>query len=254
MVPATVEPVTAAVVSSPRIRRRLAWLAWIGTAVAAVAVLGVVLPERSSTPAATAPVATVPAQVMREPRTVPPPRRALNALLDAFIPEVIAGQNLLAGWDLVTPDARGSYDDWQSGVTPFQHFAARGTTFHGWRVDYSYPGDVGFDIFVSPVKRTMVSMAFRGEARKVGDRWRIAVFYPQATFQPAGRTQRVWADTDLQPQAVGAAGTHARLSAVWLVAPAGVGGGLGLGLIAFAVARTLRRRSRIRQIARELAS
>jgi hypothetical protein len=246
--------VAAAVLSSPRVRRRLAWLAGIGTAIAGVAVLTVVLPDGSSTPATTAPVSTAPAQVVREPRTVPPPRRELNALLDAFIPDVIAGKNLLAGWELVTPDARGSYDDWQRGVTPFQHFAAAGATFRGWRVDYSYPGDVGFDIFVSPVKRTMVSMAFRGEAKKVGDRWRIAVFYPQATFQPAGRTQRVWADTDLQPQAVGAAGTHARLSPAWLLAPAGVVGGLALGLLAFAVARTLRRRSRIRRIARELAS
>jgi hypothetical protein len=254
MVAATLRAVTAAVLSSPRFRRRLAWVAGIGAAIVGVAVLSVVLPTRSATVATPAPVSTTAAQVTEQPRAVPPPRRELNALLDAFIPDVIAGKNLAAGWALVTPEARGSYRDWKRGVTPFQRFAARGTTFHGWRLNYSYPGDVGFDVFVAPVRASMISMAFRGEAKKVGGRWRIAVFYPQATFQPVGRTQRVWADTDLRPQAVSSAGTGARLSAAWLLAPVGVLGGLGLGVLAFVAVRMLRRRSRIRQVERELAA
>jgi hypothetical protein len=184
---------------------------------------------------------------------VPAPRAAITTLLDAFIPSVIARKNLAQGWDLVTSDARGSKAEWLTGVTPFQAFAARSDHFDGWTLNYSYPGDVGFDVFVSPKDPHSISMAFRGEAKKVGGKWKIAVFYPQATFQPAGKKQYVWADTDLQPQAVSAAGTEGRLSAAWLLLPFGLAGAALFGGIAFAVVRWSRSRSRVKEIERELA-
>jgi hypothetical protein len=189
-----------------------------------------------------------------EPRTGPAPRAEIDRLLDAFIPAVIERRDLAAGWSLVTPDTRGSRAEWMRGATPFQRFDARGTTFRGWQVNYSYPGDVGFDIFLAPKDPRTISIAFRAEAKKVGGTWRIAVFYPQATFQPVGKRAAVWADTDLQPQAVSGAASKGALSAAWLLFPLGIFAAAAAGGVAFALVRWGRMRSRVRAIERELAA
>jgi hypothetical protein len=249
--------VTTLVLSSPRARRRLLWAAGVAAVVGAIAGAAVLLPSRNPVlareDAAAVPANAQPARMFGEPKTVPVPRKELNALLDAFIPAVIARRDLARGWDLVTSDARGSRAEWMRGTTPFQTFQARPERYHGWTVNYSYPGDVGFDIFLAPKDPGDVSIAFRGEAKKERGAWRIAVFYPQATFQPAGKRAAVWADTDLQPQAVGSAAKSGRLSAAWLLLPAGIVGLALVGGIAFAVARWLRSRARVKRIERELA-
>jgi hypothetical protein len=248
--------VTAHVLSSPRARRRAGWITGVSVVVGLIAAASILMPSRSKLVAEDdAPAVRAqaqPAAATGEPPTVPAPRAELTKLLDAFIPAVIARKDLAAGWDLVTADARGKRSEWLRGITPFQEYAARLEHFDGWTLNYSYPGDVGFDVFVAPKDPNDVSMAFRGEAKKVGGTWRIAVFYPQATFQPAGKEQRVWADTDLKPQAVATA-TRGRLSAAWLLFPVGIVGAALAAGIAFAVVRWTRRRGRVREIERELA-
>jgi hypothetical protein len=251
--------VRALTLSSPRTRRRLIWLLAIAAVIAIIAAASALMPSKSSVvaddesvPAAADPA---PARVTKEPPTVPVPRAEINALLDKFVPAVIARKNLPAGWDLVTPAARGSRAEWMRGETPFQTFPARDRTFRGWRVNYSYPGDVGFDLFLSPTDPDdHVSMAFRGEAKKVGGAWKIDVFYPQATFQPVKKKAAVWADTDLQPQGVGGTANSGRLSAVWLLVPTGIFGLALVGGLGAAIVVWLRRRARIREIERDLAA
>lgn len=257
---ATVWGVSTVVLSSPRMRRRLVWAGAIVGAIVAVIVAVELLPthsaaiQREPTVAATPTTATEqPVQATGEPRTVKPPRQELNALLDAFVPAVIARRDLTKGWDLVTPDARGSRADWMRGETQFQRFDARVEPYHGWTVNYSYPGDIGFDLFVAPRNPNNISMAFRGEAKKVAGEWRIAVFYPQATFQPAGKKAAVWADTDLQPQGASAAATSGRLSAAWLLLPGAAVALAIAGALGFALVVGFRRRARVRAIERDLA-
>jgi hypothetical protein len=252
--------VTALEISSPRARRRLAWLAGAAVVVGAIAAASALLPSRNPVlEADDAPAVAThanqpqPVRAYGEPKTVPAPRKELSTLLDAFIPAVIARKDLAGGWNLVTADARGSRADWMRGTTPFQSFQARPERYHGWTVNYSYPGDVGFDIFLAPKNPADVSMAFRGEAKKERGAWRIAVFYPQATFQPAGEKAYVWADTDLQPQAVGGSGTTGRLSAAWLLFPVGIFAAALVGGVGFALARGVRLRARVKRIERELA-
>src|SRR4029079_13264474 len=130
----------------------------LGAAAAAIAGAVVLMPSHSSggstahsaaAAAAVAPAKAAPAasEGSETPRTVPAPRAAITSLLDAFIPAVIARKDLATGWDLVTSDARRSKAEWLKGVTPFQAYAARADHFDGWNVNYSYPGDVGFDVF-----------------------------------------------------------------------------------------------------------
>src|SRR5215212_4021037 len=250
--------VTATVLSSPRMRRRLGWAGALVAVVTAIAAATLLLPSHSAVVADTPPAVVAdakPPQSAAEPPTVPVPRGEINRLLDAFIPAVIARKDLATGWTLVAPEARGSRADWMRGATPFQEFPARDRVFRGWQVNYSYPGDVGFDVFLAPTNAdTQVSMAFRGEAKKIDGAWKIAVFYPQATFQPVKKKAFVWADTDLQPQAVGSAAASGRLGAAWLLVPVSLFGVALVGGIAFALARAARRRGRIREIERELAA
>lgn len=186
-----------------------------------------------------------------EPPTVKPDRAGVNALLDRFIPDVVAAKDLPAGWALVLPGVRGAKSDWLKGDTPFQRYPAKGTAFHGWNTTYSYPGDVGFDILVQPVKPTDSPWAFHGEAKKVGGSWKIALWYPVATFAPAGKTQTVLGPNDLQP-GIAAGDTSSRISSHWLLAPFALLGALLAGGIAFAALRHMRHRSRIRAVERSL--
>src|SRR6188472_4547940 len=77
-----------------------------------------------------------------EPRHVKPDRAAITALLDEFIPAVVAQKDIERGWQLVDGVAKTvSYSDWIKGNTSVQAYPAKGTHFPGWIVGYSYPGD-----------------------------------------------------------------------------------------------------------------
>jgi len=243
-------------VSSPRQRRRLAWLAAVAVVCAAVAALVVLLPNGGEHAAdESSPVATetggASGAAATEPRTVPVPRAQITRLLDAFIPAVVARRDLAAGWKLVTPQARGSRSEWFKGVTPFQSYAARPDHYDGFTVNYSYPGDVGFDVFVRPANPRDVSMAFRGEAKRIGGVWKIDVFYPQATFAPVGNEAAAKAarKAPLPPPRP----ITGRLSAAWLFVPFAVVALIVLAAIGLVVTRALRRRGRIKQTERDLA-
>ena len=108
-------------------------------------------------------------------------------------------------------------------------------------------------LFVAPRDPKNISMAFRGEAKKVGGKWRVAVFYPQATFQPAGKRAAVFADTDLQPRGTSAAAASGRLSAAWLLLPGAVIVVAIVGALGFALVVGVRRRARVKAIERDLA-
>jgi hypothetical protein len=190
------------------------------------------------------------------PRHVKADRAAIGALLDKFIPDVVAGKNLKEGWTLVGGAARTvSYRDWIRGDTSIQHYPAKGRRFHGFVVSYSYPGDVGFDILVQPTKKTIGAWSFRAEAQKIGGLWKITTWYPVAEFAPVGKVQLVDGPNDF-----GAADSAATASAqkgreppwVLLIPVALI---LGLLLVGGSVggARWARRRGRVRAIERRLA-
>ena len=131
---------------------------------------------------------------------VPPDRPAINALLDRFVPDVVVGKNLKAGWPLAAGYARAvSHRDWLRGETPIQRYPARGTTFHGWKVNYSYPREVGFDILLQPTSTKVGPWSIRAEAQKLGGKWRITTWYVVAQFAPRGKKAAVIGPERLRP-------------------------------------------------------
>jgi hypothetical protein len=190
------------------------------------------------------------------PRTVKPDRAAINRLLDEFIPAAVAQQNLQRGWELSAGAARTvSHREWMKGNTSVQKYPAKGTMFRGWTVNYSYPGDIGFDILLQPTTRSLGAWSFRAEAQRIRGSWRITTWYPVATFAPPGKTQTVVGPNDFGSADSGASGAGAgsRLGPWVLVLPIAFVGGIALVAIGLAGSRALKRRARVREIERSLA-
>ena len=187
---------------------------------------------------------------------VRPDRPAINRLLDEFIPAVVEQRDLKKGWQLVGGVERVvSYRQWLAGNTSVQSYPAKGTAFHGWILNYSYPGDVGFDILLQSRNPKQGAWSFRAEAQKLGGRWKITTWYPVAEYAPPGQTQRVNGPADLGAGgAASASASESRLGAWVLAIPVAFMGALIFGALAFAGTRWWRRRKRVRAIERSLAS
>jgi hypothetical protein len=199
---------------------------------------------------------TLAPSALADQKQVKPDRAAINRLLDEFVPAVVEQKDLKRGWTLVGGVARVvSYRQWLAGNTSVQEFPAKGTAFHGWLVNYSYPNDVGFDILLQPRDPKMGAWSFRAEAQKLGGRWRITTWYPVAEYAPPGQTQRVNGPADLGPGGgTSASAPESRLGAWVLAIPVAAMGALILGALGFVGIRWYRQRRRVREIERLLAS
>jgi hypothetical protein len=191
-----------------------------------------------------------------DPKQVKPDRAAINRLLDEFIPAAVEKKDLKRGWELVAGPARAvTRKQWLAGQTSVQAYPAKGTTFHGWLLDYSYPGDVGFDILLQPTNRKMGAWSFKGEAEKIGGTWKITTWYTVAQFAPPDRTQRVNGPADLGPGgAASASAGEARLGAWVLAIPAAALAAIAAAALGFFAVRWRRQRRRVRELERLLAS
>ena len=131
-----------------------------------------------------------------------------------------------------------------------QAYPAKGTHFPGWIVNYSYPGDVGFDILLQPTKKSLGPWSFRAEAQKIDGHWKITTWYPVATFAPAGQTQTVLGPNDLGPAngSASASTPNGRLPPWVLVLPVGLLAAIALGGAGYGVTRWARQRSRVREL------
>ena len=198
----------------------------------------------------------LPASAAADPKTVKPDRAAINRLLDEFIPAAVAQKDLQRGWDLSAGVARTvSHSAWMKGNTSVQKYPAKGTTFHGWTVNYSYAGDIGFDILLQPTTPSLGAWSFRAEAKKIGGKWRITTWYPVATFAAPGKTQTVLGPNDLgsADSAAGGAGASSRLGSWVLALPIAFVGAIALLALGFAGSRALKRRAHVREIERSLS-
>ena len=215
--------------SSPRARRRLAWGSVLGGAVGAVVLVTVLLPDRNRAierdTSAAAPTRTVRSVTTSEPtvKLTPSARREVTAALDRVILTGVAGPHPGAAWDLTTDalHVSSSRVDWAKGETPFWRFPTKGTHFSGWVLKYSYPGDVGLDIFLQPKPRAKTGpIAFRAELKRVGGAWLIEAWQPVAMFSKPVETAKVLAQPDLAPGI--ATGADQRISANWIFLPLGL--------------------------------
>lgn len=218
------------VFSSPR-RRRLT-----GRVVAALALAGAIaaaialLPTRSPADRPTASGGA--AEFVRTPPSVPltaARRRAIDSLLEQFLPNALERRNLGLVRTLVTPDFAAGVSDaeWRRGQIPVLPYKPRDHRFRGWVVNYSYANEVSLDVLVHPsAKEELGAIAFTAVVKREGDRWLINELVPTASFAKEKKAPRILAQPDFQPNMVVGATHKSTLSATWLAVPAAV-----LGLI-----------------------
>jgi hypothetical protein len=126
---------------------------------------------------------------------------------------------------------------------PVYPYTPRDTKFHDWRLTYSYPNDVGFDILLHPRDPKEDVLAFSYEVRKVRGRWLVENVAPVATFAPVGAKPRVYTEKDMQPGIIPLS-DETRIDSRWaLVFLVGIGllvAIVPLGLVAYFVLRNRR--------------
>ena len=176
-----------------------------------------------------APVSVAPPQVTAKERSVrlrPAERRAIDATLDRFVPAAVARRDPSAARELATPELRAGATSaqWEKGEIPVYPYDARGTKFHGWRVNVAHPGYVNVDLMLmSRHPRRQGSIIFKVELERVDGRWLVASFQPAAAFSAVGQRPQVTASNDFGPNPAANTAGEARLSPVWFAVPAAIG-------------------------------
>ena len=210
------------VLGSARARRRAVWVAAFAAVVVATAAAIVLLPKGTPDKVTLRPGA----QVVSTPRTIKltaDRRRAIDDVLDRFIPAAVERRNPLRALPLVTHDFRAgvSRDEWSRGNLPVFPYTTRSEKFHGWRLNYSYPREVSIELLLHPGPReTLGPLAVTAVFKQVGERWLIDSFVPSASFAPTQKSPKVVASPDFTPFAEGRG--NAQLSSRWLLVPAAV--------------------------------
>jgi len=190
--------------------------------VAATAAAVIALPEGTPEKESFRPgaqVVTIPHKV----RMTAERRRAINELLDAFVPAAMERRSPLTALPLVTQSFRAgvSREDWARGDLPVFPYHAKGKRFHSWRVIYSFPRQISIDLLLHPTeKETLGALAITADFKKVHGRWLIDSFVPAASFAPEKKKPRILASPDFTPFAEDR-GTG-QLSTTWLLVPAGL--------------------------------
>jgi hypothetical protein len=190
---------------SPRARRRAWWAAGLLAFAGAFVVLQVALPHGGAFPDTSRPGRP---QIVHTPRAVPltpERRRAINAVLDAFVPAAVERDDPQRARSLVTPAFRAgiSRADWARGKLPVIPYDARGERFHGWTLDYSLQREVSVDVMLQPAATEKLgAIAFTAVFKRERGRWLVDAFIPAASFAPANaETSRILAQPDFAPTA-----------------------------------------------------
>jgi hypothetical protein len=171
--------------SSARRRRRLAYLVAALLIALGVGVLNSVLPHGGAAPQSFSSNSGPPAPTERQVPLAGADRKAINALLDRFVPAAIERRHPLAAWELAAPSMRGQVTrrQWAAGNVPVMPYPARGTRFHDWTVAYSYADRVGLDLGLRPRPGARIGVAdFPIEVRRYGRRWLIYSIYARVIY------------------------------------------------------------------------
>lgn len=222
---------------SPRLRRRLAWVAGFVGLAGLVAILVVVLPVGHPLSGG---VSNEPADVYRQPkpaRMTPERRAALTDTIDRFVAAAVLRRNPGAAWRLASPQMRAGQteQEWARGELPVQPYSPDRFALADWQPVYSYVNLVGADVRVMPRGGTggyiqVYSVELVAERRHGRAQWLVDSWYPAKVVPAIGATGRKAAAKKRKEAASRRSRQIAapqpyeepkgRLGAVWLLVPA----------------------------------
>ncbi len=173
-----------ALLESPRRRRRLAWSALAGVAVAALGIVVLFSPNTNAPPShlSNAP-ATVPEKLVEAPLPNEARRVAVR-----FIQTAVAREHLDEAWTLVGPNLRGGLTraEWVTGENPVVPYPIDELEVAPYKIDASYTKSALLEVALVPRKNAGVrAQVFFLQLRKVGEagngRWVVDNWVPRAS-------------------------------------------------------------------------
>jgi hypothetical protein len=240
------------VLSSPRRRRRLAWLGGIALALAVAGAVIAVAPTGEPAPPERLRAAP---PVKREKliELTPAMRHAIDRTLETFVPAAVDRRDPLAAWQLAGPGLRQGTTkrDWAAGDLPVQPFPVRDTRFRGWRPLFATRDRVALDLLLHPRKEARRGPIAVGiDLVRDGERWLVDAFYTTAVFNSPDELPWVAGQPDYGADGATAKSTYerpkfaeSRLDAAWFLLPLGLVGSallVGLGFVLVGVRRNRR--------------
>ena len=180
---------------SPRLRRRLKWVAIAGSLVVAGILVAVLIP--STGPSSGNAVGTRrPAQlaVNTHQKLSQADRRQIDTLLDRFIPAAVDRRDPSTAWALAGPEMRGasSLSAFRNGDLPVPSYPANERNYHHWRAIDVEKGSVVLNVLVHPRDPKKIgTWVFSVEVVKSKSRWLVNRIYTIAVMNPPVRPATV---------------------------------------------------------------
>jgi hypothetical protein len=176
--------------SSPRVRRRLTWWSAGLGVVLAIVLIFVLLPQpKQPTTAATGKPGSAQVYTPHTVHVSRAERRAIDKILDQFIPDGVGRRSMTAAWHLAGPElkAGSTLTQWRNDVSPIPHYPVGGTTFHNWQTIDAGKNYVQFALLVHPRHGSHLgAWGFSGEVVRRGSHWVVNRIYTAATFNQEG--------------------------------------------------------------------
>jgi hypothetical protein len=180
---------------SPRLRRRLKWVALAGSLLAAGVLVAVLIPSKG--PSKDGAVGSgPPAQLAIDThrKLSPADRRQIDTLLDRFIPAAVDRRDLTTAWALAGPELRSasSLTAFRKGDLPVPKYPANEKNYHHWRAIDVEKGSVVLNVLVHPRNPKRVgTWVFSIEVVKSKSRWLVNRIYTIAVMNPPVRPATV---------------------------------------------------------------
>ncbi len=180
---------------SPRLRRRLTWVAIAGILAVAGILIAVLIPSRGPSNG-TAAGNRAPAQlaVDTHQKLSTANRRQIDTLLDRFIPAAVERRDPTTAWALAGPEMRdsSSLSAFRKGKLPVPSYPANEQNYHHWRAIDVEKGSVVLNVLVHPKNpQKLGTWVFSIEVVKPKSRWLVNHIYTIAVMNPPVRPATV---------------------------------------------------------------
>jgi hypothetical protein len=175
--------------SSPRRRRRLAWVSGVASFLGGLVAVALLWPAVERVPET---MSTEPAVVLTTPRNVPLTKDVRAATIEAanvFLHAAVKRDHPERAWEVVHPELREGYTkaSWATGDIPVVPYPVDAAIY---RLDYSRANLVGWKVSVYPPKgSTQQAMTFYMDVTLSGSgeerRWRVSNWSPASILSSA---------------------------------------------------------------------
>ena len=180
---------------SPRVRRRLIWVAIAGSLVVAGILVAVLIPSKGpSSDNTSGPLTPAQLAINTHQKLSQAERRQIDTLLDRFIPAAVERGDPTTAWALAGPEMRSasSLSSFRKGDLPVPNYPANEKNYHHWRAIDIEKDSVVLNVLVHPKDPKKIgTWVFSIEVVKPKSQWLVNRIYTIAVMNPPERAATV---------------------------------------------------------------